>query len=301
VKLYLAAIYTSNFTKDEGNRLFNILDEREKEARRNLPHILESYHYIHRKSFVEKIRYDKVKVFLDSGAFSDFTKGKKTNIDAYAKYVQENQDIIEHASVLDGIGDPQETYNNQKYLESKGLNVLPCYHFGEDERWLEYYIDNYDYITIGGMVPISTPQLLNWLDRIWDKYLTDEEGRPVVKVHGFGLTTYKLMFRYPWYSVDSSTWVQTARAGSIFMPTLKRTIAVSDRSPARKIQGAHIDSITEKERNALIKQIEKEGYNIDRLRTMYQARWAYCCWAFSHLGEIQPKDKRFKTKQPELF
>ena len=50
------------------------------------------------------------------------------------------------------------------------------------------------------MVPVSTKDLLPWLDRIFSTYICDDKGFPKVKTHGFGLTT-SLMIRYPWYSV----------------------------------------------------------------------------------------------------
>ena len=129
-------------------------------------------------------------MFLDSGAFSAFTLGKVIDLPAYVDYCKRNADIIEFASVLDGIGDPLLTFKNQKAMEKLGVTPLPCFHYGEDERYLEYYIKNYDYITIGGMVPIATPQLFHWLDRIWAKYLVDGARRAKIKVHGFGLLAY---------------------------------------------------------------------------------------------------------------
>src|SRR5690606_10362350 len=125
----------------------------------------------------------------------------------YCKYVLKNNDIFEVVSVLDAIGDPDKTYHNLKYMEQHSIPALPCFHYGEDEAVIEFYANEYDYITLGGMVPISPQQLKIWLDRIWGRYLTNEDGTPKVRVHGFGMTSVPLMARYPWYSVDSSSWV----------------------------------------------------------------------------------------------
>ena len=298
MKLFLAGLYTSNFNKH--SRVYNSLTDAERAHRDALPYCLESYHYVKKQSFIDAMVRDNVSVFLDSGAYSAYTQGVETDIDAYCKYIHDNHNIIDVASVLDGIGDAKKTLENQQIMESMGTTPLPCFHYGEDESYLKYYIENYEYITIGGMVPISSPQLKVWLDRIWGRYLTDANGKPRVKVHGFGLTTYSLMQRYPWYSVDSSTWVQTARVGAIFMPSLQGTISVSDRSPSRKIAGTHIDNITEEQRNELIRRIEARGFDIDRLRTLYEARWIYCCWAFKHVGELHNKETFFKEAM-ELF
>ena len=306
MKLYLAGIYTANFKI--GGSLYNRLTANEKYQRESVTNLLESFHYIHRQSFVDSIRGDNRKVFLDSGAFSAFTKGVSVDIPKYCEYIKRNKDIIEHvdgdilASVLDGIGDPLKTYQNQLEMERLGVRPLPCFHYGEDERYLEWYIANYTYITIGGMVPISTPQLKIWLDRIWEKYLTDGAGRPKVRVHGFGLTTVSLMERYPWYSVDSSSWVQIARVGGMLLMPEARVINVSNQSPQRRVEGQHIDTLTPPLRQAVEEKLRACGVDTERMRETYLSRWCYNIWAFDQLG-IQhfEADPKFIPDQLGLF
>jgi hypothetical protein len=299
MKLYLAGLYTSNF--DLNGRLYSRLTDNEKLHRDNVQYILESYHYIHRDSYVKKIRKDGKKVFLDSGAFSAFTKGVKVDIKKYCRYIQENQDIIECASVLDAIGDPQGTYENQAEMERLGTRPLPCFHYGEDERYLEYYVANYDYITLGGMVPISTPQLKYWLDRLWEKYLTDGAGRPKIQVHGFGLTTLSLMERYPWYSVDSSSWVQIAANGNVILPDYGM-VSISESSPARKQAGRHFDTTPAMQKEALAEKLMSPGFEIERLQKEYISRWTFNCWAFTEINKkyVEP-DPKYTPDQIGLF
>ena len=301
--LFLAGLYASNF--DFNGRVYSVLTDHEKACREGVTHYLESYHYIYRQSAIDKIRRDGVRVFLDSGAYSAYTKGVDVDIRAYCEYVHRNADIIYTvdgipcASVLDGIGDPLKTYQNQLLMESYGVRPLPCFHYGEDERYLEWYIANYDYITIGGMVPISTQQLIHWLDRLWERYLCDGAGRPRVRVHGFGLTSLPLMKRYPWFSVDSSTWVQWAANGMLLVPGMGQ-INVSSKSSSRKIEGQHLNTYTPPQRAAIIEHIRALGFDPDRLADEYVARWAFNVWAFPKEGEkSQPVD--FKRAQPELL
>lgn len=306
MKLYLAGLYTANFKI--GGSLYNRLTENEKRQRESATNLLESYHYIHRQIFVDSIRADGRKVFLDSGAFSAFTKGVEVDLPKYCEYIKRNKDIIEHvdgtllASVLDGIGDPLKTWQNQLAMEQLGVRPLPCFHYGEDERYLEWYIANYDYITLGGMVPISTPQLKLWLDRIWEKYLTDGSGRPRIKVHGFGLTTVSLMERYPWYSVDSSAWVQLALRGGMLLMPEARVINVSNQSPQRRVEGQHIDTLTPLQRQAVEQKLAACGVDTERMRETYLSRWCYNIWAFDQLG-IQhfEEDPKFVPDQLGLF
>lgn len=286
VKLYLAGIYTSNF--DLHGRVYSRLDDAEKKMRGDIDWFLESYHYVHKPKAVERMRREGVKVFLDSGAFSAFSMGVKVDLPKYCDYIHRNLDIIEHvdgqplASVLDAIGDADGTWHNQRAMEDLGVRPLPCYHYGEPVEVLEYYIANYTYITIGGMVPISTPQLKLWLDRLWKDYLTDENGFPIVKVHGFGLTSLPLMMRYPWYSVDSSTWVQWAANGMILVPGTVGQVDVSNKSSRRKIRGQHMDSVSPIETAAIEKSIRSFGGDPDRLRELYFSRWAWNAFAFPY-------------------
>lgn len=302
MRLYLAGLFTNGFANDHG-KLARQLSESENECRMAVPWYLDSYHYVYGDKKVADIRRSGKKIFLDSGAFSAFTMGVDVDLPKYCRYIQENEDIIHVASVLDGIGDPQKTYENQLAMEALGTNPLPCFHYGEDPRWLEYYVANYEYITIGGMVPISTKQLGFWLDEIWGKYLTDGAGRPKCKVHGFGLTTIPLMKRYPWYSVDSSSWVQISGNGNILVCDEWKALPISDESPARRVKNQHYLTLTPPLREAVKKIIERDGFTEEDLRTKYLSRWAYCCHAFNKLGEEMNRTKAdtFFPDQEGLF
>lgn len=301
MKLYLAGLYTGNFNI-VGGRIYRRCTDVEKAARHNVLYHLESYHYINKASYVEKIRRDGKKVFLDSGAFSAFTKGVKVDLPKYCRWIKSHIDIIDCASVLDSIGDAQGTYANQIAMEKLGVTPLPCYHYGEDPKYLEYYIANYEYITLGGMVPISTPKLHIWLDDIFDKYLVDGAGRPKVKIHGFGLTAIPLMKKYPWYSVDSSSWVQAAANGRVWHP-VHGDIYLSSNHPLRKKEGFHLSNMPQPQQDFLYDLLETQlGYEVDRLQNNYIARWAFNCWSFTEINNIlYEADPKFKRVVEGIF
>ena len=247
-------------------------------------------------------------MFLDSGAFSAYTMGVADDLPKYCDYILRNLDIIEHvdgqplASVLDAIGSADGTWRNQYEMERRGVRPLPCFHYGEPIEVLEYYVANYSYITIGGMVPISTPQLKLWLDRLWKDHLTNADGTPKVKVHGFGLTSLPLMLRYPWYSVDSSTWVQWAANGMILVPGQVGQVDVSNTSSRRKILGQHLDSVTPIQTAAIERSIRSFGGDPDRLRDLYYARWAWNAFAFPYYArDKQYEGDRFVPEYEGLF
>jgi hypothetical protein len=212
----------------------------------------------------------KVDLFLDSGAFSAFTQKVTIDINEYIDFIKTHKDHLEVYANLDVIGDPRATWKNQMIMERAGLNPLPCFHYGDDMKWLERYLNNYDYIAFGGMVPISTPALSKWLDTLFGDFICDANGIPKVKIHGFGLTSLRLMLRYPWYSVDSTSWVMTGRMGSIYVPKKQRgvwiydeeslKVAVSNRSPSQKEAGKHIATFSPKYKEMILSYINSKGY-----------------------------------------
>lgn len=184
-------------------------------------HVLESFYYLTSKG-VKEIEDNNQRIFLDSGAFTMFTKGVNVDLKQYADFIQKYDRLIEIASSLDAIGRGEEyaqkSYDNFKTLLSYGAKVQPVHHARDPDHWLQRYIDEgHDYIFLGGMVAESSVFLREWLDHIWEKFLTNPDGTPKVKIHGFGLTTLDLMLRYPWYSVDSTSWVLKSRYGMIFL------------------------------------------------------------------------------------
>lgn len=302
----MAAVYTNGYKP--GQARWEKLNEREQSAIRGIPHILESWHYVGKQRFVDEMRADSARVFLDSGAYSAFTQKLTLSVENYCSYIRTNRDILRiedgtyMASVLDGIGDPLQTYRNQLEMEYRGIRPLPCFHAGEDERYLEYYVANYEYITLGGMVGGSTKTLAVWLDRVFDRYIVDGAGRPKVKVHGFGITAIPLMERYPWYSCDSSSWIQSAAFGTIVHPK-HGPLSVSEKSPSRHDKGQHISTLTAIEQDYLFQQLEENGFTFDRLSKIYESRAAYNLWSFGVIEATMnaAKSEKFKLRVKELF
>lgn len=246
MRIYMAGVYQSGRRAHIGMTSIHMLLSRKY----RYPWLLESFHYTN-DSTVRAIREQQQTIFLDSGAFSMFMQGVKVDLRQYANFILGTQDIIHVASNLDVIGEghERESYERQKlleqYLGEMKNQVKPVHHVRDADDWLQRYIDEgYDYIFLGGMVPESTPVLLHWLDHVWHRYLTNADGTAKLKVHGFGLTTIPLMFRYPWYSVDSTRWVMVSRFGGMFIDDVPQPdgsirdcmIDFSSRSPQKHYQ-----------------------------------------------------------------
>ena len=225
---------------------------------------------------------NKVELFLDSGAFSAWTQKIEINIEDYINFIQEHENVIDVYANLDVIGvggkQPNEltakkTLENQKIMEEKGLSPLPCFHFGEPFKYLVYYVQNYDYVALGVAGNIGK-KLVPWLNNCFSKYICNERGLPKIKVHGFAVTSLSLMLRYPWYSVDSTSWVVTGRMGSIFIPRYRNgkwvydenswKIAVSNRSPSKEEAGKHITTLSPVQKQILLDYIHEKGYKLGK-------------------------------------
>ncbi|HSH25605.1 MAG TPA: hypothetical protein VLA13_08730 [Massilibacterium sp.] len=236
---------------------------------------LRLYSYFHLKQTQGIImKSNKVDLFLDSGGFSAWSQGVEIDIQEYIAFIKKHLDVIDVYANLDVIGDAEATYKNQRIMEKEGLCPLPVFHYGSDEKYLKRYLKKYDYISLGGLVPISTSALIPWLDYIFDTYITDDSGMPAVKVHGFGVTSLRLMLRYPWYSVDSTSWVTTGRMGGIYVPRYKNgewlydenswKIAVSNRSPDAKEAGKHIETLPPTQKRIILDYIHEKGYKLGK-------------------------------------
>lgn len=168
--------------------------------------VLLSYHYyknvdldaVFQKHFDEPYP----EVFADSGAYSAFTQAQHIDWRDYAKWLKRWSHLFSAAANLDVIGDADATRRNQEKLERAGLKPLPVFHTGEDWSYLDYYLDRYSYIALGGMVPYmcSPKKIMPWIIQCFKR----AKGKAVF--HGFGATSWAVIRDLPWYSVDSSSW-----------------------------------------------------------------------------------------------
>jgi hypothetical protein len=243
-----------------------------------------SYYFVESNFFNSKTMFDiakkKVDLFLDSGAFSAWTSGKQIDIMDYVKFIKENEEFITIYANLDviGIGGKQPnrqtaelTWRNQLIMEKAGLKPIPCFHFGEPFEYLQRYVDRYDYLALG-VAGNSGTKLIPWLDQCFSQYICGKNGMPKLKIHGFAVTSLKLMLRYPFYSVDSTSWVVTGRMGWIYIPRRKDgkwiydqnswKVAVSNRSPSQKESGKHITTMRPNEKKIFMDYIHEKGYSL---------------------------------------
>lgn len=193
----------------------------------------------------------------------------------YAIFIKKHLQYIDYYANFDVINNAEATWENQQYYEARGLSPIPIWHYGTDEKWLRMYLDKgYNYIAIGGMIPNPPSVLLPALDSIWSSFLCDSSGMPKVRVHGFAVTSTTLIARYPWFSVDSSSWVKFGQYGVVCIPPKKNgrydytrtahNIFVSTRSPSQELKGKHYNTLSGAEKAEIDRYLDLKGHKIGK-------------------------------------
>ena len=159
----------------------------------------------------------------DSGAYSAQSLGATIDINDYAQWIKTWLSLFDCYANLDVIGDSEGTLKNQQILEDMGLKPLPVFHVNEDWKYLEHYLDKYDYVALGGLVPYQKyiKRIMPWLIKAFRML---PKGK---RYHGFGTTGWTVLKSFPWYSVDSSSWCSGYRFGSVLLFSAKEEKFVS--------------------------------------------------------------------------
>lgn len=188
--------------------------------------------YVLDKKEIIKSINDDIPIFMDSGAYSAFTKGKKIDIDEYIDFINTYGDKIKIIASLDVIYDAESSFKNFEYIYSK-INykdkLVPCFHLGEPISYLDKYINDerVKYIAIGGIVADKRNQTRNAIEGIVN-YIRNRNKN--IKIHLFGVTRTELFNGLDITSVDSSTWIRYSIYGNIIDPITSRAYHFGNRN-----------------------------------------------------------------------
>ena len=93
------------------------------------------------------------------------------------------------------------------------------------------------------------------------------------------------MERYPWYSVDSSSWIQYAVYGHIFFPEFG-SLTASSKSPGRHDAGRHVTTLPKPQQEFILNRLIEDGFDYERIKDVYESRAVYNCLSFQKLNII---------------
>lgn len=153
------------------------------------------------REYMIQNRYKFDNVLIDSGAFTFWNSGKYS-MDKLQEYMTMlKKDNWEKYIAFDKVFDPIESKKNYDIMLKADLTPIPCFHINTDINLLKYYLDKSEHIAIGGMV--TAPNIDGNLETIWDLILKTNKN---CKIHGLGVSNINTMLKYPWHSVDSSSY-----------------------------------------------------------------------------------------------
>lgn len=294
---------------------------------------LVSFYYLRRmkKTALENFLYDakfglkrlgineKRKLFLDSGAFSfqnaaGFIAGRQNkdtselNTTALLKYTLDYIEFIkEYKDWFDIIVEVDVDYiigvRKTKYLfnriRDEGIDVRPVWHIprGHD-IWVEE-CKNFDYHGIEGFSRHQDDPISFYNNKI---EISHKYGS---RVHGFAFTHLGYLYKIPFDSVDSASWMLQAANGTVKTPF--GTIAIS----LRQLEEAEVgDTLNYANLNALQKAqfddyVRKHGFTVEQIKRDWKARAAlntyYYMWMEEQINKHWNRINAKKVYQKHLF
>lgn len=231
------------------------------------------------------------KLFVDSGAYSAYTKGKEIDVDDYINLINDIGDVVTVFAQVDTIPqkidrEPTEeefaaaaglSWNNYLYMIDR-INpeyvdkLMPVFHFHEDTKWLKQMLEftfpdghHIKYIGLAVSTIDNAETRFNWLEMCFA--IIKNSPNPDVMTHAFGCTALNVLETVPLTSADSTTWVMTASHGTILVDN--KPVCVSDRLLHSSQNVFNKSSALQQ---AVRKKAEHYGFTLEELSEDYLKR-----------------------------
>lgn len=195
-----------------------------------MPHVLCSQLYL---GGLDKLNYTPSYVLLDSGAFTAWSIGKSVQLADYlpvAVRVSQrfpgaliiNLDVIpgesgRTASVHEIARGMEQSLANADRLRAANLRVSEVFHQDEPFSFLEQLLERReDERAVVGLSPrndLSLQKRCVWLREVLGVLVRRSGVKGLPRFHGLAATSRAMLETFPFYSADSSTWVNGYRYG----------------------------------------------------------------------------------------
>ena len=222
---------------------------------------------------------DRPPVKWSQGDFSYYslTKGSEFRryCERYASFIKRFEDRGILFATVDAISNPDLTWQIQRFFEDElGVKPIPIVHYGTPMSYVDRYLGSaqYEYLGVGGLGQgVSRHEYFSWADEFFTHICPERNGYlPLIKTHGFAMTSWELICRYPWASVDSATWVKLSAYGWLYIPRWSEEkgwrfdrppmmVNFSFRSPRKKERQKHYDNATEQVRETSDRWLKHVG------------------------------------------
>lgn len=226
------------------------------------------------------------KLFIDSGAYTVYTRNIDLDVDEYIKYINsidEHLTIFAQVDKIPGVHGqpktkeqileaPELSWKNYCYMRERVKSpdkLLPIFHRREDWKYLHQMLEttfdgkHIPYIGLAATTDSSTKEKEIWFDKCFA--IIKKSSNPQVKTHAFGMTSLKLLERYPFTSADSTSWIMIGANGNILTPFGLVTVSDSQQHLKNHIS----NNLGEKQ---LKKYLQSIGIELELVRTDYKYR-----------------------------
>lgn len=230
------------------------------------------------------------KLLIDNGAFTVHRQGGTLDIDKYIEYINENDEYCDYFIALDEIPGkwgqertreeilhaPLQTWENYLYMiekVNKPEKLLPVFHQGDDFKWLEKILTHPTpkYICISGNKELTNKRREAFYKQCYE-YIN--RLNPNIKVHCLGSATMSNVEKFPFTSMDSTTYIMTGVNGNILMPN-NVNLYVGDCGK----------SLTPLEKKAVSEYISQFGYTLDDMGNVNWTRLAVNFFTIKHQSD----------------
>lgn len=230
-------------------------------------------------------------LFVDSGAYTAYTKGKEVDVEDYINFINETGDYVTVYAQVDKIPQvigrepteeelaaaPEQSWSNYLYMISKVKpeyrdKIMPVFHFQEDTKWLHKMLNythedgsHIKYIGLAVSTVDNASVRFAWLQMAFD--IIKASPNPDVMTHAFGCTALEVLEKFPLTSADSTTWVQAAAYGNIIVDN--KTYMVSNR---RLKDNANVFNKPKIVQESLEAKIAEFGFTLEEAVEDYNVR-----------------------------
>jgi len=181
---------------------------------------------------LDTLTYKPEYVMTDSGAFTAWNVGKKVDIGAYADWaisqaakfprvISVNLDVIpgekgRTSTEKERIEGMKQSIKNADYLRARGINVMEVFHQDEPKEFLNELVDRLPKGGVLGISPRNDKHLkakVEWQQVVMRSLIEKCGKENLPRTHGLAVTSIEMLRNFPYYSGDSSTWVNPFRYG----------------------------------------------------------------------------------------
>lgn len=245
------------------------------------PNILVAFPYA---KALDTLTYKPEYVMTDSGAFTAWNIGKSVDIRAYADWALSQQikfprvlsvnlDVIPgekgrtstKQERLDGM---RQSLKNADYLRASGLNVMEVFHQDEPKEFLFELLDRLPENGVLGISPRNDKHLkakVEW-SRVVLSAIKEKRGiENFPRTHGLAVTSVEMLREFPYYSGDSSTWVNPFRYGG-YVDERGRIVGIDTKMSKRPTSKESADALHFFARESI--------YNLMRVGDAMTSLWA---------------------------